>query len=66
MIEHQKTPDHQTRRDAKLSKRARLKWRPRTRQPARPVTIHKTQPQYGPALYDHAELHARIVNGKAY
>jgi len=52
------------------AKRAKMKWPPRTRQPGRtrcPVTTTKVAPVYGPATVpDFAELHARLVNGKAF
>jgi hypothetical protein len=47
-------------------KRSRLKWPPRVRQPRRPVTTTRTEPLYGPALYDHKELTARLVHRKAF
>jgi len=49
-----------------MQKRSRLKWPPRTRQPARAVKVTKINPLYGPAVCDHRELHARLVNGKAF
>jgi len=54
-------------RDANLmAKRHRPKYPPRTRQPRRPVTTSRTNPLHGPAICDHRELHARLVNGKAF
>jgi hypothetical protein len=53
-------------RDDMANKRTKVKWPPRVRQPARPVKITKIAPLYGPAFLDHAELHARLVNGKTF
>ena len=48
-------------------KRAKLKWPPRTRVTTKgQMRIAQIAPIYGPANLDHAELHARLVNGKAF
>jgi hypothetical protein len=51
-----------------MSKRARMKWPPRTRVSTKgQMRITKVAPLYGPAnAIPHHELHARLVNGKAY
>lgn len=52
-----------------MSKRAKLKWPPRTRVSTKGrLTVTKVAPLYGPAnsAIPHHELHARLVNGKAY
>lgn len=50
-----------------MGKRARLKWPPRTRVTTKGrLKTTKIDPLYGPALYDHQELHNRLVHRKAF